>query len=95
MLAKERASGACHMCQCSGCAAGAGTAHGVQPSIAMILGFGLCLGFNASLKLRMWGKHLLVSYLNQTPFSSVLVVHFGCSLLRRGNVTTKTNYQRW
>lgn len=30
MLAKERASGACHMCQRSGCAAGAGTAHGAE-----------------------------------------------------------------
>ena len=41
MLAKERASGACHMCQRSGCAAGAGTAHGAERQHRMILGFGL------------------------------------------------------
>ena len=72
MLAKERASGACHMCQRSGCAAGAGTAHGAEPSIAHdnIYNFGL---WAAPFKTSTSGPEILGGSLFST-----LVVSFGC-----------------
>ena len=68
MLAKERASGACHMCQCSGCAAGAGTAHGVQPSIAHDFGLWALFGLQRVVEIAHVGQTSACFSFKSNPF---------------------------
>ena len=68
MLAKERASGACHMCQCSGCAAGAGTAHGVQPSIAHDFGLWALFGLQRVVEIAHVGQTSACFIFKSNPF---------------------------
>ena len=68
MLAKERASGACHMCQRSGCAAGAGTAHGAEPSIAHDFGLWALFGLQRVVEIAHVGQTSACFSFKSNPF---------------------------